>query len=197
MRYSWLLIGLCMTAPAAAQDDFEKRASWEIPAVAEIRGELMKLAKESDVDEVVQLKLETLWPDQEEQVPSSQLLMRLCDSAGLLDERAKAVVKICNQAPSNLIIKSPAILADEEVPELLRNNLRLLFGRWLGQNRFYDASLEALDGLEPGDVVMMGTPSGVGHARKPPLWMRDGDTVEIEIEGIGILRNPIQDDVAS
>ena len=50
--------------------------------------------------------------------------------------------------------------------------------------------------LEPGDVVMMGTPSGVGHARKPPLWMRDGDTVEIEIEGIGILRNPIQDDVA-
>lgn len=50
--------------------------------------------------------------------------------------------------------------------------------------------------LEPGDVVMMGTPSGVGHARKPPLWMRDGDTVEIEIEGIGVLRNPIQDDVA-
>lgn len=50
--------------------------------------------------------------------------------------------------------------------------------------------------LEPGDVVMMGTPSGVGHARKPPLWMRDGDRVEIEIEGIGILSNPIQDDVA-
>ncbi|MEP1209758.1 MAG: fumarylacetoacetate hydrolase family protein [Rhizobiaceae bacterium] len=51
--------------------------------------------------------------------------------------------------------------------------------------------------LEPGDVIMMGTPSGVGHARKPPLWMRDGDTVEIDIEGIGVLRNPIQDDVAS
>ena len=51
--------------------------------------------------------------------------------------------------------------------------------------------------LEPGDVILMGTPSGVGHARKPPLWMRDGDTVEIEIEGIGILRNPIKDDVAN
>ncbi len=50
--------------------------------------------------------------------------------------------------------------------------------------------------LEPGDVVLMGTPSGVGHARKPPLWMRDGDTVEIDIEGIGVLRNPVQDDVA-
>ena len=46
--------------------------------------------------------------------------------------------------------------------------------------------------LEPGDLVIMGTPSGVGHARKPPLWMKDGDLVEIEIEGIGILANPIK-----
>lgn len=46
--------------------------------------------------------------------------------------------------------------------------------------------------LEPGDVVFTGTPSGVGHARKPnPVWMKPGDVCEIEIEGIGILRNPI------
>ena len=48
--------------------------------------------------------------------------------------------------------------------------------------------------LEPGDVILMGTPSGVGHARKPPLWMRDGDVVEVEIENIGVLRNVIQDE---
>ncbi|MDA0358509.1 MAG: fumarylacetoacetate hydrolase family protein [Proteobacteria bacterium] len=46
--------------------------------------------------------------------------------------------------------------------------------------------------LEPGDLVIMGTPSGVGHARKPPLWMKHGDLVEVEIEGIGILANPIE-----
>ena len=45
--------------------------------------------------------------------------------------------------------------------------------------------------LEPGDLVVTGTPSGVGHARKPPVWMRSGDVCEIEIEGIGVLRNPI------
>jgi 2-keto-4-pentenoate hydratase/2-oxohepta-3-ene-1,7-dioic acid hydratase in catechol pathway len=45
--------------------------------------------------------------------------------------------------------------------------------------------------LEPGDVVMTGTPSGVGYARKPPIFMRPGDVCEIEIEGIGRLRNPI------
>ena len=49
--------------------------------------------------------------------------------------------------------------------------------------------------LEPGDIIFTGTPSGVGHARKPnPIWMKDGDTCEIEIEGIGVLRNPIKDE---
>jgi len=49
--------------------------------------------------------------------------------------------------------------------------------------------------LEPGDMIAMGTPPGVGHARKPPVWMKAGDVVEVEIEGIGILRNPIVDEV--
>jgi len=48
--------------------------------------------------------------------------------------------------------------------------------------------------LEPGDVIVMGTPAGVGYARKPPVWMQQGDTVEIEIEGIGVLSNPIRDE---
>jgi acylpyruvate hydrolase len=50
--------------------------------------------------------------------------------------------------------------------------------------------------LEPGDIVLMGTPSGVGHARKPPLWLQDGDVVEVEIEHIGLLRNPIANEMA-
>ena len=45
--------------------------------------------------------------------------------------------------------------------------------------------------LEPGDVIVMGTPAGVGQARTPPVWMKSGDTIEIEIEQIGVLRNPI------
>ncbi|MBN8919753.1 MAG: fumarylacetoacetate hydrolase family protein [Rhizobiales bacterium] len=45
--------------------------------------------------------------------------------------------------------------------------------------------------LEPGDVIFTGTPSGVGHARKPQVWMKPGDTVEVDIQNIGVLRNPI------
>ncbi|WP_423458947.1 fumarylacetoacetate hydrolase family protein [Ottowia sp. VDI28] len=45
--------------------------------------------------------------------------------------------------------------------------------------------------LEPGDVIVMGTPAGVGQARTPPVWMKAGDTCEVEIERIGTLVNPI------
>jgi 2-keto-4-pentenoate hydratase/2-oxohepta-3-ene-1,7-dioic acid hydratase in catechol pathway len=48
--------------------------------------------------------------------------------------------------------------------------------------------------LEPGDVVVTGTPAGVGYARKPPIWMKAGDTVEIEVPGIGKLVNTIRDE---
>jgi len=45
--------------------------------------------------------------------------------------------------------------------------------------------------LESGDLIAMGTPPGVGHARKPPRWLRPGETVHVEIEGIGTCSNPI------
>ncbi len=48
--------------------------------------------------------------------------------------------------------------------------------------------------LEPGDVLVTGTPGGVGAARKPPLWMKAGDTVEVEVKPIGVLSNPIVDE---
>jgi 2,4-didehydro-3-deoxy-L-rhamnonate hydrolase len=45
--------------------------------------------------------------------------------------------------------------------------------------------------LEPGDLIMTGTPHGVGFARTPPEFLQDGDVVDVEIDGIGILRNPV------
>lgn len=48
--------------------------------------------------------------------------------------------------------------------------------------------------LVPGDVIATGTPEGVGFARKPPLWMKAGDRIEVEISGIGTLRNGVVDE---
>lgn len=55
-------------------------------------------------------------------------------------------------------------------------------------------TLSAFMTLEAGDLIATGTPSGVAHARKPPAWMKAGDTVEIEVEKIGILKNTIVDE---
>jgi 2-keto-4-pentenoate hydratase/2-oxohepta-3-ene-1,7-dioic acid hydratase in catechol pathway len=48
--------------------------------------------------------------------------------------------------------------------------------------------------LAPGDVIATGTPEGVGHRRNPPLWMKSGDVLEVEISGIGTLRSRVVDE---
>jgi 2-keto-4-pentenoate hydratase/2-oxohepta-3-ene-1,7-dioic acid hydratase in catechol pathway len=53
------------------------------------------------------------------------------------------------------------------------------------------AAASAVMTLAPGDLILTGTPAGVGHSRTPPLSMAAGDVVEVEIEGIGVLRNPV------
>ena len=50
--------------------------------------------------------------------------------------------------------------------------------------------------LSPGDIIVSGTPAGVGMARKPPLFMKHGDVCEVEIEGLGILRNTVEDELS-
>ena len=53
------------------------------------------------------------------------------------------------------------------------------------------ATISEYSTLEPGDYLAMGTPPGVGHARTPQRWLRPGETIEVEVEGIGICANPI------
>lgn len=55
-------------------------------------------------------------------------------------------------------------------------------------------SLSSTMTLRPGAVILTGTPQGVGFARKPPVWMKDGDTIAVEIERIGRLENPVRNE---
>ena len=54
------------------------------------------------------------------------------------------------------------------------------------------AHLSTLFTLEPGDLIFTGTPPGVGMARRPPVWLQPGDRVEVEIDGLGTLANPVE-----
>lgn len=53
------------------------------------------------------------------------------------------------------------------------------------------ARLSATLTLQPGDCIATGTPAGVGFARNPPKLLRAGDVIEVEIESVGLLRNPV------
>jgi 2-keto-4-pentenoate hydratase/2-oxohepta-3-ene-1,7-dioic acid hydratase in catechol pathway len=54
------------------------------------------------------------------------------------------------------------------------------------------AYLSKIMTLEPGDLIFTGTPPGVGMARKPPVWLKPGDVVEVEIDHLGLLRNTVK-----
>ena len=57
------------------------------------------------------------------------------------------------------------------------------------------AYLSSVFTLEPGDIVSTGTPAGVGFARKPPRWLVAGDDVVVRVEGLGELRNPVENEI--
>jgi 2-keto-4-pentenoate hydratase/2-oxohepta-3-ene-1,7-dioic acid hydratase in catechol pathway len=57
------------------------------------------------------------------------------------------------------------------------------------------AYLSTVAPLQPGDVIVTGTPGGVGARRDPPVWMKPGDVVEVEVDRIGVLRNPVIEEV--
>ena len=95
----------------------------------------------------------------------------------------------------------PAMVTAEEIdgPGKLAIELRLS-GRTMQQSNTdqlifsVDELIAYVSGvctLAPGDVIFTGTPPGVGMARKPPVLLKPGDTVEVEIERVGILRNPV------
>lgn len=99
----------------------------------------------------------------------------------------------------------PVLVTREEIPD--PNNLRLktilngeVMQDWTTSDMIFDVPaliefLSASKTLLPGTVILTGTPHGVGFARKPPVWLKAGDTVAIEIEKIGSLTNPVANEL--
>lgn len=99
--------------------------------------------------------------------------------------------------PMGPCVRDAASLADPQKLSLaLRVNGHVMQDATTAQMIFSVAAivsiLSSFVTLEPGDIIVTGTPSGVGHARKPPIYLKPKDVVEAEIEGIGILRNPVE-----
>ena len=98
----------------------------------------------------------------------------------------------------------PALVTPDEIPNPNTLSIRTVLNGevmqdWNTNDMIFDVPtlIEFLSGsttLLPGTVILTGTPHGVGMARKPPRWLRAGDSVTIEIEKIGALTNPVADE---
>ena len=95
----------------------------------------------------------------------------------------------------------PELVTADEIPDPFNLGIRLRLNGQTMQNSNTKqmifgigatlAYLSKVFTLEPGDLIFTGTPPGVGMARKPPVYLKDGDVVEVEIDGLGVLRNPV------
>lgn len=154
MKSSFLAIVFCAAfAGIASAQELERRATWSVPLAADVKAKVEDYAAAKQADEATRLKIAAIWPDEAALATGSELLERVSTSLSVLEPKARLVVDFCQNPRTSFNLPKFEILADESAPSLVRNNLRLLYGRWLAQNGLMDESLEQLKGLNPADVV--------------------------------------------
>jgi acylpyruvate hydrolase len=95
----------------------------------------------------------------------------------------------------------PVMTTPDEIPDPMNLSLKTVFNGWTVQEArtedmvfsvpFLISYISSLATLEPGDIILTGTPAGIGCNRKPQVFLRSGDEISVTIEGIGTLTNPV------
>jgi len=141
---------LTFVSPLVGDDDLN-RASWEAPSTKAVKDEIQRIIATQELDELTKAKLDALWTGAE--LGKGELLEQLGTSIALIDQRAHVLVTACRSADSPDLTVSFTVLKDETLDPFVRENLQLLYGRWLAQHELYDEVLNTLENIEPQKVV--------------------------------------------
>ncbi len=150
----------------AGDDEFARQPTWSAPAPAVIRAQVFKWLDDRKATDALKKQAEAIWPATSEppkataakganpaDVAPAELLDRVVKIVALVDAPARELVEVCSKPRTPAPVVKRPWLVDEQTPPLVRNNMRLWYGRWLAQERLFDDSLAQLNTLEPADVV--------------------------------------------
>lgn len=142
---------LSLAADEATADPFAPKAALRAPPAEQVREAALDWLDQQGVDAATRAEAAELWG--EPPAAGDELLARLARTIALGSAPARALLDLCNAPRSAPQLPDTAWLLSEELPLLVRNNLRLLYGRWLAQHRLYDEASAQLAGLDPSSVV--------------------------------------------
>lgn len=154
-------ISLMAMLPSAARlhaqdlpaDPFAKPPTLFTPAPEEVRAEAMAWLVEQQAPTEVLAEAERIWDPRHLEPTGTVLLERFAETIALVDPQARELVTLCSAPRSTAIVPAGEWLHDDSRPAYVRNNLRLLYGRWLSQETLFDESLRQIAELAPEEVI--------------------------------------------
>jgi hypothetical protein len=160
LRFGFLALVVAATAPffaaghqaAGAAPSATPEATWQAAKGSEVRRQLQDWLASRPPGEPTVQQIETDWAGADNWT-AEELVDRLAEAMAGADPAAKELVTLCSHPRRGLNLPDFAWLADEATPAIERNNLRLLYGRWLVQGALYDEALAQLQSLRPEDVA--------------------------------------------
>jgi len=147
-----LMVALTPSAWSLEPNEFGTRASWTIPQPEATQQLVSQWLTSLSLEPATADELLAMWSDVEGATPES-LLDRLAETMARTGETAQTIVDLCRSTPSAPLEDQAERLNDPALPPLVRNHLRLIYGRWLAQHEFYDEAKTPLDGLLAKEVV--------------------------------------------
>lgn len=129
-------------------------ASWELPTYDQVRTQMLAWLDDTGLEGETDFEASSLWPAGNLRASDgAAMLDRAVETFALVDLRAKALLDACNAPYEGPLPPQADWLEDTTLPDVLRNNLRLYYARWLAQHNLYDEVLLVLAGLQTADVV--------------------------------------------
>jgi hypothetical protein len=152
----WLAL-LAAVSVTAAERKLTENTSWTAPTYDEVRAAMLAWRDELPADDARREKVDALWPESARPVDETSLLTRVSATAAAVMPSAQELVSFCTGVRKPGPLPEFAVLTDDSVAPLVRNNLRLHLARWLVQNELYDEALAQVGPLVPEDVVAPAT----------------------------------------